>query len=68
MIKVYFDLCGWEWNGKYFINLNVWCLEQGGVNVVLMVFLKFVDFGFLDLEFFFVNDELASQVDDDLLF
>ena len=28
MIKVYFDLRGREWNGKYFTNLNAWRLEQ----------------------------------------
>ena len=26
-IKVYFDLRGREWNGKYFTNLNAWRLE-----------------------------------------
>src|SRR5690606_38709579 len=26
-IKVYFDLRGREWNGKYFTNLNAWKLE-----------------------------------------
>ncbi len=28
MIKVYFDLRGREWNGKYFTNLNAWRLEK----------------------------------------
>lgn len=27
-IKVHFDLRGREWNGKYFVNLNAWRLEQ----------------------------------------
>lgn len=27
MIKVYFDLRGREWNGKYFTNLNAWKVE-----------------------------------------
>ena len=27
-IKVYFDLRGREWNGKYFTNLNAWRVEQ----------------------------------------
>ncbi|GAA5222091.1 hypothetical protein GCM10025777_27220 [Membranihabitans marinus] len=27
-IKVYFDLRGREWNGKYFTNLNAWKLEM----------------------------------------
>jgi hypothetical protein len=28
-LKVYFDLRGREWNGKYFTNLNAWKLENG---------------------------------------
>ena len=28
VVKVYFDLRGREWNGKYFTNLNAWKLEQ----------------------------------------
>lgn len=28
-LKVYFDLRGREWNGKYFTNLNAWKLESG---------------------------------------
>ena len=31
-IKVYFDLRGREWNGKYFTNLNAWKLEKVSVN------------------------------------
>lgn len=31
-MKVYFDLRGREWNGKYFTNLNAWKLEQVSVN------------------------------------
>lgn len=27
-IKVYFDLRGREWNGKYFTNLNAWKVEN----------------------------------------
>lgn len=27
-IKVYFDLRGREWNGKYFTNLNAWRIDQ----------------------------------------
>lgn len=27
-IKVFFDLRGREWNGKYFTNLNAWRIEQ----------------------------------------
>ncbi len=27
-IKVYFDLRGREWNGKYFTNLNAWRVEK----------------------------------------
>ena len=27
-LKVYFDLRGREWNGKYFTNLNAWKVEQ----------------------------------------
>ena len=27
-IKVYFDLRGREWNGKYFTNLNAWRIEK----------------------------------------
>lgn len=29
MVKVYFDLRGREWQGKYFTNLNAWKLEKG---------------------------------------
>lgn len=29
-IKVYFDLRGREWNGKYFTNLNAWKIENSG--------------------------------------
>lgn len=28
-IKVYFDLRGREWQGKYFTNLNAWKIEAG---------------------------------------
>lgn len=31
-MKVYFDLRGREWNGKYFTNLNAWKLEKVAVN------------------------------------
>ena len=27
-VKVYFDLRGREWNGKYFTNLNAWRIEK----------------------------------------
>ncbi|MEE9438750.1 MAG: DUF3127 domain-containing protein [Saprospiraceae bacterium] len=27
-LKVYFDLRGREWNGKYFTNLNAWKIEK----------------------------------------
>lgn len=29
-VKVFFDLRGREWNGKYFTNLNAWKVEAGG--------------------------------------
>ena len=29
LIKVYFDLRGREWQGKYFTNLNAWRLAKG---------------------------------------
>lgn len=32
MIKVYFDLRGREWNGKYFTNLNAWRVEKAQQN------------------------------------
>lgn len=28
MVKVYFDLRGREWNGKYLTNLNAWRMEK----------------------------------------
>ena len=31
-IKVYFDLRGREWQGKYFTNLNAWKLEMEGTS------------------------------------
>lgn len=33
-IRVFFDLRGREWNGKYFTNLNAWKLENVAVNEV----------------------------------
>ena len=30
MVKVYFDLRGREWQGKYFTNLQAWRVEAGG--------------------------------------
>ena len=32
-IKVYFDLRGREWNGKYFTNLNAWKVEGSASSV-----------------------------------
>lgn len=32
-LKVYFDLRGREWNGKYFTNLNAWKVEAGTASV-----------------------------------
>jgi single-strand DNA-binding protein len=29
-LKIYFDLRGREWNGKYFTNLNAWRIEKAG--------------------------------------
>lgn len=29
-VKVYFDLRGREWQGKYFTNLNAWRMEKAG--------------------------------------
>ncbi len=31
-IKVFFDLRGREWNGKYFTNLNAWKIEKISIN------------------------------------
>ena len=31
-IKVYFDLRGREWQGRYFTNLNAWKIESGQEN------------------------------------
>ena len=31
-IKVFFDLRGREWNGKYFTNLNAWKIESVNLN------------------------------------
>ncbi len=31
MLKVFFDLRGREWQGKYFTNLNAWKIENGAV-------------------------------------
>lgn len=28
-VKVYFDLKGREWQGKYFVNLNAWKIDYG---------------------------------------
>ncbi len=30
-IKVFFDLRGREWNGKYFTNLNAWRVEKANI-------------------------------------
>jgi len=32
-VKVYFDLRGREWQGKYFTNLNAWRIEKGAAAV-----------------------------------
>lgn len=32
-VKVYFDLRGREWQGKYFTNLNAWRVEKAGQNI-----------------------------------
>lgn len=29
-VKVYFDIRGNEYNGRYYVNLNAWKLERGG--------------------------------------
>lgn len=29
-VKVFFDIRGNEYNGRYFVNLNAWKLERGG--------------------------------------
>lgn len=33
LVKVFFDLRGREWNGKYFTNLNAWKIEKVSQNV-----------------------------------
>lgn len=63
MIKVYFDLRGREWNGKYFTNLNAWRLEKASAAVPAEAPPP-ADFG----DFPSATDEPSTTFDDDLPF
>jgi len=63
MIKVYFDLRGREWNGKYFTNLNAWRLEKVSATVSAEAPPP------ADIQDFpSANDEPSTTFDDDLPF
>lgn len=63
MIKVFFDLRGREWNGKYFTNLNAWRLEKVSAEVSAEA-PPTADFG----DFPSATDEPTTAFDDDLPF
>ena len=64
MIKVFFDLRGREWNGKYFTNLNAWRIEKVSAEVSADAPPPSADFG----DFPSANDEPTKGFDDDLPF
>ena len=63
-IKVFFDLRGREWQGKYFTNLNAWKIESAGASVPVG---QSVDFG-ESAGFPASSDEPSFPQDDDLPF
>ncbi len=63
MIKVYFDLRGREWNGKYFTNLNAWRVDAQEAAPVAPPVTQGQD-----TEFPSASDEPAMGADDDLPF
>lgn len=64
MVKVYFDLRGREWNGKYFTNLNAWRMEKVSAEVNTQAPPSPADFG----SFPSASDEPSTAFDDDLPF
>ena len=62
-IKVYFDLRGREWNGKYFTNLNAWRVDKHeGESLAPPVTQS------QEAEFPSASDEPSTGADDDLPF
>ncbi len=62
-IKVYFDLRGREWNGKYFTNLNAWRVDKQEAESVAPPVTQNQDSSFPS-----ATDEPAMGSDDDLPF
>ena len=60
-LKVYFDLRGREWNGKYFTNLNAWKLEAAQAEST-------DDFPVFNDEVFSDENEINSEDFNDLPF
>jgi hypothetical protein len=59
-IKVFFDLRGREWNGKYFTNLNAWKVEKPSSSAPAPAA--------GDDTFPTMSDEPSQEMDDDLPF
>ena len=62
-IKVYFDLRGREWNGKYFTNLNAWRVDKQATEAAAPPVTQNQDDSFPS-----ATDEPAVGSDDDLPF
>ena len=60
LIKVFFDLRGREWNGKYFTNLNAWKVEKPSTSASAP--------SEADNIFPTLADEPGQEMDDDLPF
>jgi len=63
IIKVYFDLRGREWNGKYFTNLNAWRVDKQEAESAPPPISQEQDASFPS-----ASDEPATGADDDLPF
>lgn len=62
-VKVYFDLRGREWNGKYFTNLNAWRVDNQEAESVAPPITQDQDSSFPT-----ASDEPSMGSDDDLPF
>lgn len=62
-IKVYFDLRGREWNGKYFTNLNAWRIDKMEGNDAQPAVTQSQEDSFPS-----ASDEPPMEADDDLPF
>lgn len=62
-IKVFFDLRGREWEGRFFTNLNAWKIEAAGGQTA-----QAAESASSNNDFPKMSDEPTTQVDDDLPF